>query len=178
MDESSIATSGSHLSAAGLTLQLADDIQLRSLYTNTRPQMYNSLILGRDRNTNGYISGFKGDSNERSRDKVNRQDGDDAKDDNILNSENDEKVNKDNSSTINEKKKIDDDHHSSEKNSDQKNVNNSPPHFSRIFKLDLSGNMLRCQAGAIGDHMTENVYVYFSKLIFDFLVSLFIQMLS
>lgn len=48
MDENSISECGSHISAAGLALQLADDTQLRSLYTNTRPLVYNSLILGRD----------------------------------------------------------------------------------------------------------------------------------
>jgi hypothetical protein len=202
MDENSISGCGSHISGAGLALQLADDNQLRSLYTNARPLVYNSLILGRDKNTNTLL-GYKGYANKRSQ--RSRRDKDDAnnsvmnsmtadKDTSKLNDKNNDDNNKngntndmniitnnststfnESSSTSNYSTSISNNSTSTSNNStesyeisnssadsynnddnnkeisaDRDSIKNSPLRFSRIFKVDLSGTMLRVQAGAIG----------------------------
>jgi hypothetical protein len=240
MDENSISECGSHISAAGLALQLADDNQLRSLYTNARPLVYNSLILGRDKNTNTYL-GYKGypNSQKSRRDKddtnnsvMNSMTGDnntskmnDMNDDdkngdtydmnmntnngnstfnntasasnnstsitnNSTNTSNDSTERSENSASSSDNSNNDDNNKEISNNDDDKNkeissnddnkeisadrdnIQHSPLHFSRIFKVDLSGTMLRVQAGAIGNIYIFKylyIYVYINKFTYAYI---------
>jgi hypothetical protein len=116
-------------SAASLSLCLADDSQERSLYTGLRPLAYNALIVGRDRNRrSGSETGS--DGRENGVKEIGKEIGGDISRGDILGGERTGGLISLSSSLLAVKKGI------------------QP--LCRIYKVDLTGNFYRCQAGATG----------------------------
>jgi hypothetical protein len=111
-----------HISAASLSLSLADDSQERSLYTGFRPLAYNALVVGRDRNKR--LDGGENGVKEIGGDILG---GGSA-------------GGKSSSSTTT----------SSSTSSAPLAVKKGNQPSCRIYKVDLTGNFYRCQAGATG----------------------------
>ena len=109
-DEDSLERTGQRLSAAQLSLRLADDAHDRSVNSGMRPLAYNALVIGRDRNNVVSTSMVPASTT---------ADGTDEPLPNLI-----------------------------------RRVDNIDIHC--IFKIDVSGNFMRCQGAAVG-RMSEDV---------------------